>query len=363
MALGVLAAGPLGVATGSMAGPLASASLPAVTVLAMALVGAGAAGPAGAYTAPVMASGSVAGLAAPLHDGQWFDRIHVVPRAISLGNVTNDRVLYVEVWNAHRKGFKLWDIAIAGNDGVWYDGVTPVAEFGALHSEIHTVLVYTGGTLPIDNVLTWVFRTRTGQSTFVAVATPGSDLTLEGTRMLLFTARPNGSAGVRERYGYPTNVLAAWDGGEQRVQLRERPRREQRFAPTFVSAGDALEAMAKLYLGGSSVFAVPFWPDAAPLAAAVSPGATAVYVETAGRAFAAGGNALLWRDQWTAEAFAILEVFADRLTVSGTIAGSFAAAGTLCAPLLPMRLLEAAPFERAGGQVASLEVAFSEEGA
>ena len=43
------------------------------------------------------------------------------------------------------------------------------------------------------------------------VTTPGADVTLSGSRMLLFTAPPDGAAGIRERYGYPTDVMQAMD--------------------------------------------------------------------------------------------------------------------------------------------------------
>lgn len=362
MATGVIAAGPKGAAPGTSSTMLSGASLPAVTTSSCALVGAGSAGAKGAYSAPRMSVSTVAGAAAPCLDGQWFDRIHILPREVALGNLTNDRTIDIEVFNAFRRGYKLWDVAIAGNSGVELVSVSTPMEFGPLHSEIQTVLVAAGGSDEIDNVLTWQWKRRTGVSTYALLSTPGADLTLSGTRMLIFAARPNGAAGVRERFGYLTDVMQAWDATEQRVQQRETPVRELRFSPLFVEASDALEVMAQLYLAGVSVFAVPFWPDATPATAAVASGASLVYADTAGREFEAGGNAILWRDQHTFEAFAILSVEADHLVVDGVIAGNFAA-GTQCAPLLPMRALEAPPLNRLSGPVANLEVTFTQEGA
>lgn len=361
MAAGALAAGPLGVALGTMVAALAGASIPAPTSAAWTLCAGPTAGARGAYTAPVMASGTAVGRAAPMHDGQWFERIHVVPRAYDLGQLVANRTLPLEVWNAHRRSFRLFDVVATGDDAVWYDGVIPPIHCPYFRSFDLDVLVYAIGTGPLEATLTFVFQVRTGASTYVAFPTPGADVTVTAQRTPLFTARPNAAARVRERYGYLTNVISAWDGTEQRVQLTERPRRELAFRPTLVSAAEAFELMAKLYATGVQPFAVPVWPDASPLTADVTFGDSLVYVDTAGRAFVAGGTALLWRDQWTAEAVPVAEVHADHLVLADQVVGSFAAAGTVCVPLEAMRLLEAPSLERQGGSVAEVEVAFSGE--
>lgn len=362
MATGAIAAGPKGAAPGTSSTMLSSASLAAVTTSSCALVRGGSSGAKGAYTAPRMSISTPGGANAPCLDGQWFDRIHILPREVALGNLTNDRTIDVEVFNAYRRGFKLWDIPIAGNPGVEVLSVSTPIEFGPLRSEIHSVLVASGGSDEIDNVITWQWKRRTGVSTYAFISTPGADLTLSGTRMLLFTARPNGAAHVHERFGYLTDVMQAWDATEQRVQLRETPARELRLSPLFVEAADALEVMAKLYLSGVSVFAVPFWPDATPIVAPITSGASLVYLDPSGRDFVDGGNAILWLDQHTFEAFTILTVEADHLVVDGVIVGDYTA-GTQCVPLEPMRALEAPPLTRLSGPVAGLEVTFTQEGA
>lgn len=362
MAAGALAAGPIGATVGAMVAALASASLPAPTSAAWTLCAAGTSGAMGAYTAPAMASGSVAGRAAPIHDAQWFERIHVIPRAYDVGQIVGDRSLPVEVWNGYRRNFRLWDIEVVGDSAVFYDGPTPPTELQTFASDLRNILIFSGGTGHLEALVTWRFRIRTGASTYVPFATPGSDVEVTGERTLLFTARPNGLAGVRERYGYPTNVIAAWNGGEQRVQLKSRPRRNLSFTPTLVDPAEALEVVSKLYLTGGGLFAVPFWPDAAKLTADVAVNATTVFLDTTGRAFVAGGSALLWRDQWTAESVPIAEVLADRLNLAGLVANPYPAAGSVCVPLEPMRLLEAPSLSRQGSIVSELPVAFSGEG-
>lgn len=361
MAAGARTAGLIGTTAGATVAPLAGAAIPAPTAAAWTRLAAPVAGAPGAYTAPVMASGSVAGRAAPMHDGQWFERIHVLPRAFSLGLVLGDRQLDVEVWNAYRRNFRLFDVEIAGSGSI-DAGFLPTIEYPYFWSQIFTITVFGGGTGLIDALLTWRFRVRTGQSTYVPFATAGADVHISGSNTLLFTPRPNGARGIVEHYGYPTDVIVAWDASEQRVQLRERPRRDLSFTPTLVEPAEALELMAKIYLSGAAAFAVPFWPDATPLVADVAGGAGLVYLNTVGRAFVAGGSALLWRDQWMAEAVVIADVFPDHLVLANLTVGAFAAVGTQVIPLEPMRLLEGPTLEHVGGPVAELPVVFSGEG-
>lgn len=361
MAAGAKTAGPIGRTAGAMVAPLAGATIPAPTAAAWTRLAAPAAGARGAYTAPVMASGSVAGRAAPAHDSQWFERIHVIPRSFDLGLVLGDRQLDVEVWNAYRRNYRLWDIEIVGPGSI-DTGFTPTLEYAAFHSQIFTLTVFGGGTGLIDALLSWRFRIRTGAATYVPFTTAGADVHITGSNTLLFTPRPNGAHGIVERYGYPSDVIVAWDASEQRVQLRERPRRDLRFTPTLVELAEALEVMAKAYYSGSAAFAVPFWPDATPLVVDVAVGAGVVYANTVGRAFVIGGSALLWRDQWTAEAVVIADIFPDHLVLANLTAGLFAAVGTQVIPLEPMRMLEGPTLEHLGGPVAEMPVLFSGEG-
>ncbi len=360
MATGKLTLGPLAAAVASSSARLSGASEPGPTSAANWL-GAGSAAGARAAGALALSPTTRAGARAPVHDGQWFDRIHVVPREVALGNVVSDRVLSVEVWNAFRTGFRLWSVDIAGPAGVDVSAGSLPHEYPTLHSEIHSVYVWAAGVDPIANTLTWTFRTRTSSVTYVAVTTPGSDLTLSGTRLTLFAVPPDGIAAQRERYGYLSDVITSRQRTEQRVQLRAIPGRELRFHPLVVTDADALELMSKLYAHGGGVYALPFWPDASELTAPVAPGATAVYADTTTRAFAPGGTAILWTSQRACEPFVIDQVFADHLTVAGTISGAYAAPRAIVAPLLAARLTEAPQLSRPGGPVAETDVAFSQE--
>ncbi len=352
MATGVAAPAPIAIVTGPMALPLAGASIPGPTSPAWAIAGAGpGAGSPGAWVAPHVETVASLGALAPEHDGQWFDRVHVIPRRVDLGFMSGNRQVQVEVWNAWRRGRTLSAVDITGPVGVSVQGSAVPQQFAGLQSKVFLVDVSVLEGFPVDNVIAWVFT---------GVSAEGTTLVLTGQRLVLLSASPNAEDAVEESYGYMTDLMQAWDGTEQRVLLRAIASRELRFRVTLATAREAGDVATRLYAGGRGLFSVPLWQDAAPLTAPAAPGATSVYLETAGRAFAEGGVCVLWRDHWTWEPATIQSVAADHLVLDSGIAGAWAAPA-VCVPLLTARLLDAVPLERVAPAVADVSVAFAQE--
>jgi len=104
------------------------------------------------------------------------------------------------------------------------------------------------------------------------------------------------SSPVIERLEWKTDVLLAYGGSEQRVALRQTPRRSIEFG--FLS-GDATKRRvleAQIWANGAQSWQLPIWTDAAPSTAAIISGATTIAVDTTYRDFIAGGQALLLTD-------------------------------------------------------------------
>lgn len=309
--------------------------------------------PAGRFvaTTPSTPARTVQGTRLAAHDGQWFERIHVVPRTMDLGNVLSPRVFTVEVWNAHRAGYRLDHVGVTGPGGITVDEGAAPRWFAPLHSELHTVRVAPGGSGYFSDLLTWIFQ---------SLAAPGADLTVTGTRQLVFSARPGFSPSMQERVGFVTDVITARDKSEQRIQVREIPDRELRFTVTLVDGRDVGDVAGRLFVAGADVLLTPYWPDMTPLTAAASPSDTALWLDTTTRTFAAGDVAVLWRDQWNYQAVTIDTVFADHLTLTQPLGSSWPA-GTTCAPSFSARLLTAPSMQRLSGDAATTDLAFSEE--
>lgn len=95
-----------------------------------------------------------------------------------------------------------------------------------------------------------------------------------------------------ERLDWLTDVFTAFDGTEQRVRLRQTPRRALEFG--FAAEGAQRRRLeAALYDAGASTWTVPFWPDGEPIATTINSGATVLPCNPATRDYYAGGLVML----------------------------------------------------------------------
>jgi hypothetical protein len=354
MAAGVATPGPL-IVTGPMAAPLEAAELPVPSSPAFALAPGALAGPRQAWTEPGIEAIAVAGVHAPEHDGQWFDRIHVIPRSVALGFVVADRGIEVEVWNAWRRGRNLTSIPVTGPDGVTGPVVSLPQQFAALQSRVHTVVVSVHGEPEIDNVVAWVFAD---------LGSEGSDLTLTGWRLVAFSIPPDGIGTVQESLAYLTDLLEGWDCQEQRAQLREVPVYGLGYSFACLEARESQLLRGLLEGQGANLYAVPMWQYANRLEADVLAGATSLAVETDSVLYPDWTGQkllLLWRDAHTCEVALVDTVGVGTVTLSkGT--GLAWPAGTLVVPVVVGRLNGAPELARDSTRVRSGKVAFRSPG-
>lgn len=229
---------------------------------------------------PVKANGkSISGLIAHSFVQDWYNRIHVRPTTLSLGNVASTQVTTVEVWNAYFIPETL--SAINGlQDGLTISGTIP-RTFGGLQSVIYDLSINADGPGVLNAVLTWTFTD--------AISEP---LTLTGTRVITFGFAPDWGDPIKETLSWLTDLMQSPSGAEQSRQLRLSPRRE--FDAT-VLVGDTDRQYFDLvtYGWGGRTFALPIWHDIQILATGVSIGASTVTCDTTNRDFRTNGIAIL----------------------------------------------------------------------
>lgn len=242
-----------------------------------------------AFPVASAAAGPVAGWSAGSFAGDWYERIHVVPRTIALGNLVSSQTRTVEVWNAYRGAHQtLTGVAAANAAGIDVNapGTYPM-DFAPLQSRSWSVNVTVSGSPTIDATLTWSF---TGQAA-LAIA-------IAGARVTPWTVPPDWGKGVTETLLWLTDVQEAIDGSVQREPLREHPRRQWEFHTLAVGASGAswagrelLETSLAAWRG--RIWGVPVWADQCVLGAALAAGATGVSLDTTGLDIAVGGLVLL----------------------------------------------------------------------
>lgn len=291
------------------------------------------------------------GAAAPNFGADWYDRVHVIPGHFDLGNVISNLTRQVEVWNAWGTAQTLSSIAASGTTG----GITlagqsaPPLAFGPLHSRLYTLTVSTAGDPVIDAIYAFDFGTERPV------------LTVTGRRIVVWSFRPNWSGGITERLEWLTDVLAAYDGTEQRVRLRDHARRgiEYGFA---VEGHDARLLEALTFGWGARLYCLPVWWEADYLAAGITAGATSVTVTDAAlKDYRAGGLVVFWRDAGTTEAVEIASITGDTITLKLPLSKAFPA-GSRVMPAVLARMDGETPYSHVTDRIVLGRARFTVDG-
>lgn len=278
----------------------------------------------------------------------WYDRIHLIPGVLALGNLVQAQERTIEVWNAWFVPQRL--ASVAGSDDTGLTLTQPVAAptmFGALESRLYTLAISLDGPPTVHGHYVFTF------------AAQAPTLHITGARVLGFSFRPNWREPVMERLAYLTDVLAHRDGTEQRVRLRQTPRREIEYLVTLTGA-QAARLDAALWGWQARVWALPIWTDPHILPAALSAGATSVTVPTQYKDYAADHLAMLVADDGSHEVVEVATVLSGSLTLARPTAATWPA-GTRLFPARLARLPAQVKVARHSAAVAEATLRFAIE--
>lgn len=295
-------------------------------------VSAGAAGAMAPRVRPLTSQATVlrAASLSPGYLDDFYNRIHVVPLTIAVGNLVTSQQHGVEVWNAYLDATH----TVTAVDAVNASGIVVTApaaypmDLAPRQSRNWVLDITTEGSPTIDASFTW-------QVTGLALP----PVTVTGDRVTPWTLTPDWTNGISESLRWLTDLQVAIDGSSQRVPLRDTPRREWEFDILASGAADGSRHHRELMesaLGAwrGRVWAVPVWADQLLLAAPLAAGATSVPVATAGLDFVDGGLALLYTGPDTYDVLQIDTVAANALNLTRATSRAYPA-GTR---LWPMRL-------------------------
>jgi hypothetical protein len=244
--------------------------------------------------------------------GDLYNRIHVIPAVINLGNVLTDENQDVEVWNAHFVQKTLAVVTESGTQGITLltPGATPfVFNPGASFKGPYSVLITTDGPATIEAQYLFDFTAETPPES--------PTLRITGQRVISFPfdfERP-----FQERLSFLTNVLTSEAGNEQRIRARKLPRTVLKVNH-LIPDDEQLrsQVLNKIYGTLGSFFAVPMFQWARDLVSDLSIGATVIPVDTVEADFrdstAAVTHAImLWRSPTD---FEILQIAIGGLTAT-----------------------------------------------
>ena len=140
---------------------------------------------------------------------------------------------------------------------------------------------------------------------------------------MLWTTPANWSTPIIERLEWRTDVLLAYDGSEQRIALRQTPRRYFEFGFLVPTLLERQKLEASISANGSQSWDLPIWTDSTPCTSAISDSDTVVYVDTVGRDFVEGGKALLLAANGNTLIINISTLTTTQLNLSSAVVGSW----------------------------------------
>lgn len=208
----------------------------------------------------------------------YYYRVHVRPSRIDLGNTMSVQTRDVEVWNAWFEPNTLAAIHATNAEGMTLPGpASPPTTFGPLESRIYVLSVTPNGP-PVVNAA-FQFDFERDDPILRAV----------GRRIVGWVLGPDWSEPVVERLEWLTDVMESHAGAEQRVRLREAPRRHFEYRVLVGSDQARVHMENRLLSWQARVYGLPVWPDAWIAVEDIVAGTTSIAVPTVNRDFVAGG--------------------------------------------------------------------------
>lgn len=209
---------------------------------------------------------SLVGLRARGYGDDYYQRVHVRPAHLALGNLSSNQVRSIEVWNAWRAASQTLD-AVTIDDAAGISLTAPASlpiTFAPLQSLMWTATVTLDGPPTIDSHVQWQFG-----------ATQNVTCHIDGQRVTAWTWPPNWDTGITERLSWLTSVATSPTGAEQRRACRLSPRATFEFSALALASDRATLDMA-LYDAAGRNWALPIWHDVERLPAPLPAGATAI---------------------------------------------------------------------------------------
>ena len=219
---------------------------------------------------------------APSFFEDFYNRIHVTPSVIPLGDILANQSRNAEVWNSHLSPKLL--SSIAGQDIgelVLTEPFPAPTVFKPNEFRIYQIGIPANGTPTVN--ANYVFKFP-GESPSVKIT---------GRRITLFPWPADFAKGIVETLEWKTEILKSYSGVEQRRGLRDIPRRTFEFSVVLTQLSS--QRFNNLMWGAQSkTFAVPVWQDKRYLTAGAALGTKTLSCDTSNVCFQVGGLAVLY---------------------------------------------------------------------
>ena len=258
---------------------------------------------------------------------EWFEKCHVFPGRIDLGNVLSIQIRELELFNAFRRPPEpvTWETFVNNTSGGIVITNLPGLPFviNAFASFIADVTISTSGPPSISGTLDFTFSAPTAATISVPVT---------GNRITIFQYRPQHP--IRETLAFKTDIIKLFDGTEQRIKLREAPR--QSFAFTVRTDDDRTrdKINAVLFDWQARVFGVPVWHESEELLAPIAINDLVIQVDTTTSDYRVDSLVMVYDGDFNFEALEVDSFTAGSITVKTGFLNAF---DPLSAIVMPLR--------------------------
>lgn len=223
---------------------------------------------------------------APLNSyrDDFYNRIHISPLNVDVGNLTSEQFITVEVFNGYLINKTLATISQFNADGITITGDTPPAGYNPLQSKTYELRVTTDGPPDINAIFRFLWD----------LPVDTRDVIIVGSRIV---AMPYiFESPMQETLEWKTQLFQSNNGSEQRVRLRKAPR--QRMSVNYPLPHAELQRAFNLAYGWlTRRWAVPLWSEAQQITDGIPSGAQTITIDTQVADFRVGGLIIVWQSE------------------------------------------------------------------
>ena len=259
---------------------------------------------------PISEAGEVStGWRMPTFLDDYYNRIHIRPSNINVGNLVSEQQFAIEVWNGFFNSRQLQNIQVQNGGGISLVGAVPPATWAALETKTYQLTVTTDGPPDINAIFHFDWD---------GTADDG-DLRVLGSRIV---ALPYiFEAPAKEVLEWKTDVLTTNDGSEQRVRLRKKPR--QSFNVTYpIPYREMARAENLVYGWLTRRWAVALWSEAQQVGTLLA-GTTVINIDTTASDYRDGALVMIWESNRKSATADVGIVSAGTLTLNRPLAETF----------------------------------------
>ncbi|ASZ72302.1 hypothetical protein vBPaeSS218_00004 [Pseudomonas phage vB_PaeS_S218] len=259
---------------------------------------------------PISEAGEVStGWRMPTFLDDYYNRIHIRPSNINVGNLVSEQQFAIEVWNGFFNSRQLQNIQVQNGGGISLVGAVPPATWAALETKTYQLTVTTDGPPDINAIFHFDWDGTVDDG----------DLRVLGSRIV---ALPYiFEAPAKEVLEWKTDVLTTNDGSEQRVRLRKKPR--QSFNVTYpIPYREMARAENLVYGWLTRRWAVALWSEAQQVGTLLA-GTTVINIDTTASDYRDGALIMIWESNRKSATADVGIVSAGTLTLNRPLAETF----------------------------------------